>query len=122
MASGLNGQRFAFNGYLPQRSPDREQRIRELEQQSQRLDQTEIFIEAPYRNDQLFGALLATCRPDTLLCVASDLTGESEEITTKNVRQWQAHPPQLDRRPTIFLLLSGAPRSAQRGTRPGSAH
>jgi 16S rRNA (cytidine1402-2'-O)-methyltransferase len=122
MASGLNGQRFAFNGYLPARSPDRERGIRELEERSRRLGQTEIFIEAPYRNDQLFAALLRSCDADTMLSLATDLTGATEQVTTRTVAQWKNAPPSLDRRPTVFLLLVKRKGSAHRGKRPGGAH
>lgn len=115
MASGLNGQRFAFNGYLPARSPERERGIRELEERSRRLDQTEIFIEAPYRNDQLFGALLRTCDADTTLSLATDLTGATEQVMTRTVAKWKSAPPSLDRRPTVFLLLAKGKVSAHRG-------
>jgi 16S rRNA (cytidine1402-2'-O)-methyltransferase len=122
MASGLNGQRFAFNGYLPARSPDRERGIRELEERSRRLGQTEIFIEAPYRNDQLFAALLRSCDAHTMLSLATDLTGATEQVTTRTVAQWKNAPPSLDRRPTVFLLLVKRKGSAHRGKRPGGAH
>jgi len=122
MASGLNGQRFAFNGYLPARSPDRERGIRELEERSRRLGQTEIFIEAPYRNDQLFGALLRTCDAHTMLSLATDLTGATEQVTTRTVAQCKNAPRSLDRRPTVFLLLAKGKVSAQRGKRPGGTH
>jgi 16S rRNA (cytidine1402-2'-O)-methyltransferase len=122
MASGLNGQRFAFNGYLPARSPDRERGIRELEERSRRLGQTEIFIEAPYRNDQLFAALLRSCDADTMLSLATDLTGATEQVTTRTVAQWKNAPASLDRRPTVFLLLAKRKGSAHRGKRPGGAH
>jgi 16S rRNA (cytidine1402-2'-O)-methyltransferase len=122
MACGLNGQRFAFNGYLPARSPDRERGIRELEERSRRLDQTEIFIEAPYRNDQLFAALLRTCDAHTMLSLATDLTGATEQVTTRTVAQWKNAPPSLDRRPTVFLLLAKGKVSAHRGKRPGGTH
>jgi len=108
MGSGLNGQHFAFNGYLPTRSPEREHGIRELEERSRHLGQTEIFIEAPYRNDQLFTALLRTCNADTLLSLATDLTGATEQVRTRSVAQWKNAPPSLDRRPTVFLLLAKA--------------
>ena len=120
MGSGLNGQQFAFNGYLPARSPEREHGIRELEERSRHLGQTEIFIEAPYRNDQLFSALLRTCNADTLLSLATDLTGATEQVRTLTVAQWKNAPPSLDRRPTVFLLL--AKGSANRRKRPGGAH
>ena len=122
MASGLNGQRFAFNGYLPARSPERERGIRELEERSRRLDQTEIFIEAPYRNDQLFAALLRTCDTDTMLSLATDLTGATEQVTTRTAAEWKNAPPSLDRRPTVFLLLAKGKTSAHRRKRPGGTH
>ncbi len=112
MASGLDGQRFAFHGYLPQRDPERGQRIAELEKDSRRLRQTQIFIETPYRNAALFDALLRACRPDTLLCVASDLTQPGEAIATQRISGWRGmsrRPASTDfppRRPTVFLLLS----------------
>ncbi len=108
MASGLEGQRFAFHGYLPAREPERSRRIGELEKDSRRLEQTQLFIEAPYRNDALFQALLAACRPDTRLCVATDLTLATESVVMRNIEEWRRNrPPTLDRRPTVFLLLSG---------------
>jgi len=123
MASGLNGQHFAFNGYLPQASGERDARIRDLEDQSRRLDQTEIFIEAPYRNDQMFKAVTANCRPETLLCVASDLTSPTEEIRTRSIGEWRRFPPpQLHKRPTVFLLLAVKPGSANRRSRSANAH
>lgn len=107
MASGLEGQRFAFHGYLPAREPERGSRIAELERESKRHRQTQLFIEAPYRNDVLFQSLLATCRPDTKLSLATDLTLPTESVTTRSVAEWrQTAAPELDRRPTVFLLLS----------------
>jgi 16S rRNA (cytidine1402-2'-O)-methyltransferase len=107
MASGLEGQRFAFHGYLPAREPERSARIVELEKESRRCGQTQIFIETPYRNAALFQALLAACRPDSRLCVATDLTLAGETVLTRNVADWRRTPaPTLDRRPTVFLLLS----------------
>lgn len=107
MASGLNGQGFAFQGYLPAREPERSRRIAELEAVSARLGQTQLFIETPYRNTALFQALLATCRPRTLLCIATDLSLASESIHTHAVVDWKKRtPPSLERRPTVFLLLS----------------
>jgi 16S rRNA (cytidine1402-2'-O)-methyltransferase len=104
MASGLEGQRFAFCGYLPREGPERARRIRELEQRSKREHETEIFIETPYRNDALLTALLETCRPDTRLCVAADLTLPGETVTTKPIREWRRSP--IGRRPAVFLLLA----------------
>jgi 16S rRNA (cytidine1402-2'-O)-methyltransferase len=111
MASGLEGQRFAFHGYLPQKSPQREEAIRELEERSLRRRETQLFIEAPYRNDRLFAALLSVCAADTLLCVAVDLTLPTEQIRTAAVKTWRsAPPPALADRPATFLLLAQGAR------------
>lgn len=107
MASGLNGQRFAFHGYLPAREPERSKRITELEKESRQRQQTQLFIETPYRNAALFDALLAACQPQTLLCLASELTTTGESIITHRIADWRRVPkPALERRPTVFLLLS----------------
>jgi 16S rRNA (cytidine1402-2'-O)-methyltransferase len=107
MASGLDGQRFAFHGYLPAREPERGSRIAELETESARLRQTQIFIETPYRNHALFNALLLTCRPKTRLCLATDLTLANEQIATRRIADWKTtSPPDMDKRPTVFLLLA----------------
>jgi len=107
MGSGLEGQRFAFHGYLPAREPERGLRIAELESESARQKQTQLFIETPYRNNILFKTALSTCRPRTRLCVATDLTLDSEFIRTFRIAEWKAlPPPDLDRRPTVFLLLA----------------
>jgi 16S rRNA (cytidine1402-2'-O)-methyltransferase len=105
MASGLEGQRFAFCGYLPRDAKDREKRIRELEARSRKERETAIFIETPYRNDALFAALLATCAPTTRLCVAADLTLPGESITTRSARQWKGSAGP-GKRPAVFLLLA----------------
>jgi 16S rRNA (cytidine1402-2'-O)-methyltransferase len=112
MASGLNGQRFAFNGYLPQRSPERERAIQRIEERSRREAESQIFIEAPYRNDQMLAALLATCNPGTRLCLATDLTAAGEQVMTRTIGEWAKAVPKLDRRPTVFLLLAAAAASA----------
>jgi 16S rRNA (cytidine1402-2'-O)-methyltransferase len=104
MASGMEGQRFAFCGYLPREGPERARRIRDLEQRSKREKETEIFIETPYRNDALLGALLETCKPDTRLCVAADLTLPGETVISRPVRAWRGMT--LGRRPAVFLLLA----------------
>lgn len=107
MASGLDGQRFAFHGYLPQKEPDRGRRIAELEKESRLQRQTQLFIETPYRNSAMFQALLSACRPETLLCIASNLTLPDEAVATRRIADWRrAPPPPLDKRPTVFLLLS----------------
>ena len=107
MASGLNGQNFAFHGYLPVREPERSKRIMELERESRREGRTQIFIETPFRNAALFSAFLASCRPDTLLCVATELTTQRECIATMPVLAWRANPPpSIEKKPTVFLLLA----------------
>jgi 16S rRNA (cytidine1402-2'-O)-methyltransferase len=106
MASGLEGQRFAFCGYLPRETPARSQRIRELEQRSRRENETQIFIETPYRNDVLLGALLESCKPTTKLCVATDLTLLTESIKTQPVAEWRRAKTAIGRRPAVFLLLA----------------
>lgn len=107
MASGLNGQCFAFHGYLPIADDARKQTIQTLEKESARLNQTQLFIETPYRNGKLFSALLAHCRPDTRICVASDISLSDEAIHTHSVSEWKKTartPP--DKHPALFLLLA----------------
>ncbi len=106
MASGLEGQRFAFCGYLPRDAKERTKRIREIEQRSRRERETQIFIETPYRNDALAAALLDACSPSTQLCLASDLTLPGERIATRSVSDWRETPPKPGKRPTVFLLLA----------------
>ena len=107
MASGLNGQCFAFHGYLPIAEADRNKTIAALEAESAKRKQTQMFIETPYRNEKLFAALLTRCRPQTLLCVACDITLPGELIQTRSVEQWKSQPaPQLNKRPSLFLLLA----------------
>ncbi len=109
MASGLNGQCFAFHGYLPVDETERNKAIVTLETESARRKQTQLFIETPYRNDKLFAALLAQCRPQTLLCVATDISLAGEQILTRPVSQWKTQPnPQLNKRPSLFLILASA--------------
>jgi 16S rRNA (cytidine1402-2'-O)-methyltransferase len=110
MASGLQGQRFAFCGYLPREPLKLKMRIKDLENRSTREDETEIFIETPYRNEKLMLALLAVCTASTLLCVAEDLTLPTETIRTKTVAQWRAEAAPVGRRPAIFLLLANPDR------------
>jgi len=107
MASGMNGQCFAFHGYLPINDADRSKTIAQLEAESASRRQTQLFIETPYRNDKLFQALIAKCQPRTLLCVATDVSLESEQIYTRTIQQWKSQPaPQLNKRPSLFLLLA----------------
>jgi len=107
MASGLNGQRFAFQGYLPAKDVDRSKTLRELEAESRKRRQTQLFIETPYRNRAMFDAILQACQGTTRLCVATDLTLPGEFIRTLTVAQWKKQtPPEIERRPTVFLLLA----------------
>ena len=107
MASGLEGQRFSFHGYLPVEATARRKALVELELASKRERRTQIFIEAPYRNAQLVQAVLEACQGGTLLCLATDLTLESESVQTQPVSAWKAHAaPSVARRPTVFLLYS----------------
>lgn len=105
-ASGLEGQRFAFHGYLPAKQHDLAAALKDLEHQSARLGQTQIFIETPYRNDATLAAVVRTLRGDTLVCVAADLTLESEMVKTRPAAAWRRDAPRLKGRPTVFLVLS----------------
>lgn len=114
MASGMNGQRFAFHGYLPVERAARARRLAELESESEKRGVTQLFIEAPYRNKALLAAILETCRTDTLLCLATDLTLATEEVRTQPVSLWKKTPPALERRPTVFLIYRGSATRAQK--------
>lgn len=105
MASGLNGQSFAFHGYLPIDKPARTKRLQELELHAQKYKQTQIFIETPFRNNQLLEEILRTCKPNTRLCVASQLTGQGEKIMSKPIHQWKTKKIDLHKIPAVFLLL-----------------
>lgn len=104
MASGLNGQSFCFHGYLPVKKPERIRKIREIEQTSIRKGETQLFIEAPYRNDALLNDILATCHPSTRLCIAADITLDTEFIFTQSVENWKKKKPALHKRPVLFLI------------------
>jgi 16S rRNA (cytidine1402-2'-O)-methyltransferase len=106
MASGLEGQRFAFCGYLPREPQERKRRIKELETRSRRERETQIFIETPYRNDVLLASLLEVSSGKTFLCIATDLTLPTEEIQTQSVSHWRGARHTIGKRPTVFLLLS----------------
>lgn len=106
MGSGLNGQRFAFHGYLPIDAKDRQQAIRELEKESKQKNQTQLFIETPYRNQTVFNDLVKTLAPSTQLCVAYDVTGSAEMIKMKPISAWKNEKVVLDKLPCVFLLLS----------------
>ena len=107
MASGMNGQQFQFLGYLPIDVAERTRTIRQLESESKQKQCTQIFIETPYRNNQLFETLAKTLHPQTKICVAVDLTSPTEMIQTKTAQQWKTAVPQLHKRPAIFLVYSG---------------
>jgi 16S rRNA (cytidine1402-2'-O)-methyltransferase len=107
MASGMNGQQFQFVGYLPIDSTLRLQAIKSIEAESKQKNCTQIFIETPYRNNQLAETLVRTCRGDTLLCIAAELTSEQEYIKTKPVEEWKKSLPDLHKKTTIFLILAG---------------
>jgi len=108
MASGLNGQRFTFHGYLPVSAEERRRRLIQLETAARRDDATQIFIETPYRNETLLDALMQTCRDDTLLCIACDLTRATESVCMATIAAWKQRRPDLKGRPTVFLLYRGA--------------
>ena len=106
MASGLNGQSFAFVGYLPAKTEERRRAIAEVEKRSLQLHQTQIFIETPYRNDSLMADLLQSLSPATMLTVAASITADNEYIDTKPVREWRKMPATIGKRPCVFLLLA----------------
>lgn len=106
MASGLNGQQFAFHGYLPVDNQLLSKEIRELERESEKRKQTQILIETPYRNNKLLGQLVKTLRKETLLTVAIDITGKDQFIRTRPVGEWRQNTPQLPKAPAVFLFLS----------------
>ena len=111
MASGLSGQNFAFNGYLPIDAQQRTKRIKTLEDRSRQEKQTQLFIETPYRNSTLLEALVAACQPDTLISIATDLTLVTESISTQTVAKWKSNlmsgkSPDFHKKPTVFSLLA----------------
>ncbi|KAF1049088.1 MAG: Ribosomal RNA small subunit methyltransferase I [Herbaspirillum frisingense] len=111
MASGLNGQSFAFNGYLPTDADARQKRIRQLEERSRKEKQTQLLIETPYRNGAMLEALAQACQANTLLCVATDLSLATESVRTQTAGQWKAalaasKGPDFHKKPTVFLLLA----------------
>jgi 16S rRNA (cytidine1402-2'-O)-methyltransferase len=111
MASGLNGQSFAFNGYLPTDAGQRTKRIQQLEQRSRSEKQTQLLIETPYRNGAMLEALVASCQPATLVCVATDLSLATETVRTQTAAKWKAQlaagkAPDFHKKPTVFLFLA----------------
>lgn len=107
MASGMNGQHFRFVGYLPIDAAERSRTIKLLESESAQKSCTQIFIETPYRNNQLLETLLKTCNPQTRICIGVDITAPTESIITKTVVDWKKQLPQLHKRPAVFLLQAG---------------
>lgn len=106
MASGLDGQSFAFRGYLPAKTDERRTAIRNLEKTSSSLKQTQIFIETPYRNDSLMADLTASLSPSTRLCIAADITLPTQLIRTLRVAEWRKRPLSIGKRPCVFLILA----------------
>lgn len=107
MASGMNGQNFAFTGYLPIEKNLRKKEIQNLERHSKKTGQTQIFMETPYRNQKLFKDLVETCQEDTRLCIARDITLSSEMIKTQSIGWWKHNTPDLEKKPAIFILSAG---------------
>lgn len=106
MASGMNGQQFRFAGYLPIETSARKTALKELENESAKKNCTQIFIETPYRNNQLIKELLTVCKAETQLCIAADITAFSECIQTKTIATWKKQAPDIHKRPAIFLLYA----------------
>lgn len=110
MASGMNGQQFAFHGYLPPKRPELARDLQKLEQHSERLKQTQLFIETPYRSQMVLEVALQSLRPDTQFCVAQDITGPNEFICSLTVAAWKKRPPVvLGKAPAVFLIYRGKP-------------
>jgi len=106
ISSGLNGQNFAFNGYLPVNQNERIKKLQFLENRSKSERQSQIFMETPFRNLKMLEDILRTCKKETLLCIAADITLETEFINTKSVKEWKNQLPQINKRPAIFILQS----------------
>jgi 16S rRNA (cytidine1402-2'-O)-methyltransferase len=116
MASGFNGQHFLFHGYLPIKPDDRQRKLKKLENQSRENGQTQIFIETPYRNKQLYEAIVQVCRPDTMLCIAVNLTLEDEDIRSMPVHKWKKQSVAFDKKPAVFLIWHPGPYAKQQQT------
>lgn len=117
MASGFNGQSFTFHGYLPIDKVQRSQRIKELENLSEKNNQTQLFIETPFRNNAMLEEILRSCKPQTRLCIACNLTAEDEMVQTKSISEWKKQMPDLHKKPVIFLMMNS--RGSSRGFLPG---
>ena len=107
MASGLNGQNFAFNGYLPRDRQERTRKIKQLEERSLKEKQTQIFMEAPYRNQNILEDILGTCHDKTHLCMACDITCSNQIIKTMSIKEWKKNPLNFDKKPALFLIDVG---------------
>lgn len=107
MASGFNGQSFAFHGYLPIDAPNRAKKLKQLEKDSRERKQTQVFIETPYRNNSMLSDILKQCLPSTLLCVSCNLTLPDESIISQSIEQWQKNTPDLHKKPAVFVLFAG---------------
>jgi len=107
MASGMNGQQFQFTGYLPIDTAQRIKALKDLETESTKKQCTQLFIETPYRNNQLVEVICKICHPNTRLCIAADITGQNEYIKTKSIAEWKKEMPDINKRPAIFLLYAG---------------
>ena len=104
MASGFNGQTFSFQGYLPIKNPERTQKIKALERQSLANDETEIFIETPFRNNAMIDDIVRNCHPNTMLCVASNITMDDEKIVSKSISDWKSIKYDWNKKPAVFLI------------------
>ncbi|MDO4936754.1 MAG: SAM-dependent methyltransferase [Sutterellaceae bacterium] len=123
MASGMNGQRFRFLGYLPIHDDERAKTLKVLEIESRKFSETELFIETPYRNNKMLSAMIETLADDTLITVATDVTGNEESLVTKSVKDWRKTKPELPKLPTVFALLgTGRARGEVREHKPTLAN
>ncbi|MFM2135202.1 MAG: hypothetical protein RL021_602, partial [Bacteroidota bacterium] len=107
MASGLNGQRFRFHGYLPREKSDRQSALKQLEKDIRRSGETQIFIETPYRNQALLEDMLSTLQTDILLCIGRELDSDKGSVLTKSISDWKKTRPELGKQPCIYLLGAG---------------
>lgn len=106
MGSGLNGQSFAFRGYLPAKTPERRKALESIERTSAKLCQSQIFIETPYRNDAMLQDMLECLAPSTRLCIATDITAQDENIVTKSIGEWKRQKTEIGKKPTVFIILA----------------
>lgn len=106
MSSGFNGQQFCFHGYIPIDKTDRIKRIKDLEAQSARFRQTQIFIETPFRNNHLFDDIIKSCKPNTQLCIACNINTKDQIIKTRSIADWKNHKPELHKLPTVFIIYA----------------